>query len=161
MILLKYFETMEYNDKHGAIVVSDLIVTPFYWILAFGDFNEILCKLAYLPLFVIFVMVFTVCNLVLTPIFMVRNFVEKVYLALDEDSAIHALQKFFKAMEYLLISPVFMIMAIVIDPLRFSASLFLNYRKHHTQEISVEAFNLFEKTCLQLKGKVGVTTFNK
>lgn len=32
MILLRYFDSMEFNDKHGAIVCSDLILAPFYWI---------------------------------------------------------------------------------------------------------------------------------
>ena len=83
MILLKYFETMEYNDKHGAIVCSDLLVTPFYWILLFSNQNEMLCKIAYFPLFLLFIIAFTLCNFVLTPVFMLKNLVEKVYVALN------------------------------------------------------------------------------
>ena len=37
MISLKYFDDMEFNDKHGAIVCSDLLMTPFYWVLLIAD----------------------------------------------------------------------------------------------------------------------------
>ena len=67
-ILISYFDEMEF-EKYGAIVCSEILIAPFYWINMFRDVNEILCVIAYVPVAIMVVLCFFIGNVVMTPVF--------------------------------------------------------------------------------------------
>lgn len=135
-ILLEMMPSMEFDSRYGAIVEStqpfNIILIPLYWMVIFFEskyehlkwFNDIMCRITFLPVALLMTACMLVFNVVLLP-FVYLNHCYVLFKRIFRTTSLRkAIKKAFIFTQFISIGLVLLCASVFVDPIQFLLLLY-------------------------------------
>lgn len=158
---------MEFDSRYGVILETtqpfNIILIPIYWMVIFFEskyehlkwFNDLMCRITYLPIALLMTICMLIFNLVLVPFVYLYHSSLLFKRIFRTTSLRKSIKKAFVFTQFITMGLLLLLASVFVDPIQF---LLLLYFKTDDQYldllkiiqddmISMKALNLMEQTC--------------